>query len=303
MPCFLSRFFLLEKEDVTAVLDPVLERMPPLDIDSAKMLRREEEETSESSSEEESESEEVSEDDGVADLLGILDNRRISFEDGRVEPVERSGDNEERSAELANMTREAEAEPSSEVKPQSAERSTYELQAYANHGVSVVLVCKAGKEEGETFVRAEVRNENDQNVDYLELQMIVPKYMQMQQKALSSEVVPAHNEGVCTQLFRLRNNSDGEKETVVRLRIMFQLGQEEVNEMVQVSGFDDEAWYCLFTVTLCGDYLARCVYSQTEYTLFRPSHSSSFHPSLELSWISFPSLHRQPFSFCPLSSE
>lgn len=64
---------------MTTVLDPVLERMPPLDIDSAKMLRREDEEeneTSESSSEEESESGATSEDDGVADLLGILDNRR-----------------------------------------------------------------------------------------------------------------------------------------------------------------------------------------------------------------------------------
>jgi hypothetical protein len=73
---------LLEKEDVTTVLDPVLERMPPLDIDSAKMLRREDEEeneTSASSSEEESESGATSEDDGVADLLGILDNRRIGF--------------------------------------------------------------------------------------------------------------------------------------------------------------------------------------------------------------------------------
>lgn len=72
---------MLEKEDVTTVLDPVLERMPPLDIDSAKMLRREDEEeneTSESSSEE-SESGATSEDDGVADLLGILDNRRIGF--------------------------------------------------------------------------------------------------------------------------------------------------------------------------------------------------------------------------------
>ena len=68
-------------------------------------------------------------------------------------------------------------------------------------------------------MRAEVRNENALDVENLELQMIVPKYM----------------------LFRLRNNSDGKKETVVRLRVMFQLGKEEVNEMVQVSGFDDDA--------------------------------------------------------------
>ena len=68
---------MLEKEDVTTVLDPVLERMPPLDIDSAKMLRREEEEEESSESISEEESEEASEDDGVADLLGILDNRRL----------------------------------------------------------------------------------------------------------------------------------------------------------------------------------------------------------------------------------
>lgn len=156
------------------------------------------------------------------------------------------------------------------MRPQSSERSTYELQAYANHGVSVDLVCKAGKEEGETFVRAEVRNENDRDVENLELQMIVPKYMQMQQKPLSSDVVPSSNGGVCTQLFRLRNNSDGEKETVVRLRIMFQLGQEKVNEMVQVSGFDDDACGCLFYSWMCRVVLSSS--STNKQSIIRYSH-------------------------------
>ena len=80
------RFYLLEQEEVETVLDPVLDRMPPLDIDSARMLRQEKElnESEENESEEDGESEENEEneeneesesDQGVADLLGILDSR------------------------------------------------------------------------------------------------------------------------------------------------------------------------------------------------------------------------------------
>lgn len=103
----------------------------------------------------------------------------------------------------------------------------------------VTFVWKAGKNEGETLIRAEVINTNELDAEELVLQMIVPKYMQMQEKPLSCDVVPANEEGVCTQLFRLQNNSMGEKDTVVRLRVMFRLGEEEVNEMVQVDGFDE----------------------------------------------------------------
>lgn len=80
----ISRFYLLEEEEVETVLDPVLDRMPPLDIDSARMLRQEKElhdsdesesEEEESEEDEESEKSEESESDqGVTDLLGILDS-------------------------------------------------------------------------------------------------------------------------------------------------------------------------------------------------------------------------------------
>ena len=62
------------------VLDPVLDRMPPLDIDSARMLRQEKElnesdEDEESEESEENEESESESDQGVADLLGILDSK------------------------------------------------------------------------------------------------------------------------------------------------------------------------------------------------------------------------------------
>ena len=118
-------------------------------------------------------------------------------------------------------------------------RPTQELTAYEGHGVIVTFVWKAGKSEGETLIRAEVMNTNEVDAEELVLQMIVPKYMQMQEKPLSCNVVPANEEGVCTQLFRLRNNSMGEKDTVVRLRVLFRVGVEEINEMVQVDGFEE----------------------------------------------------------------
>lgn len=77
---FYVRFYLLEQEEVETVLDPVLDRMPPLDIDSARMLRQEKElnenesDEDEEEEEESEENEESSSDQGVVDLLGILDS-------------------------------------------------------------------------------------------------------------------------------------------------------------------------------------------------------------------------------------
>lgn len=79
----MTRFSLLLEEDSEKVLIPLLERMPPLDIDTARMLRKEnelQEETSDSETDQ-SDSEEVIDDTSsgsanVDDLLDLLDESR-----------------------------------------------------------------------------------------------------------------------------------------------------------------------------------------------------------------------------------
>ena len=79
----LTRFSLLLEEDSEKVLIPLLERMPPLDIDTARMLRKENELQDETSDSEttQSDSEEAIDDASsgsatVDDLLGLLDESR-----------------------------------------------------------------------------------------------------------------------------------------------------------------------------------------------------------------------------------
>ena len=79
----MTRFSLLLEEDSEKVLIPLLERMPPLDIDTARMLRKEnelQEETSDSETDQ-SDSEEAidgtsSGSANVDDLLDLLDESR-----------------------------------------------------------------------------------------------------------------------------------------------------------------------------------------------------------------------------------
>ena len=79
----MTRFSLLLEEDSEKVLIPLLERMPPLDIDTARMLRKEnelQEETSDSETDQ-SDSEEAIDDTSsrsanVDDLLDLLDESR-----------------------------------------------------------------------------------------------------------------------------------------------------------------------------------------------------------------------------------
>ena len=86
---------------------------------------------------------------------------------------------------------------------------------------------------------AEARNLGEVDAEDFSIKIVVPKYMQIQQKPISENIVLAREQNVVTQLFRLRNNSEGEKETVVRLYVMCRLGEVDVYEVSQVEGIDD----------------------------------------------------------------
>lgn len=123
--------------------------------------------------------------------------------------------------------------------PPSQTNQERTLIAFEGEGLIVTFICRTGKAEGETLLMAEARNLNHCDAEDFSLKIVVPKYIQMQQKPLSSTVIPANDQGVVTQLFRLRNNSGGEKETVVRLYVICRLDGEDVCELVEVGGLDE----------------------------------------------------------------
>lgn len=259
-----NEYFVLLGEDEQQVLEPLLEQMPPLDIDTAKMLRKEnelKEEGSEEeeyeSSEEESEEEESDGEDAYADLLGLNDSPKpsspkpeLSFSDllngasveSSAEPSAGTVNDAaavtgtEPSAVTATVTgtvtaTETAAEPSAETK------SEMTVTAFDRYGITVAFREKTGASRGEIIIKVTVTNGNAVDAEGLSLQLSVPRYIQLQMKPLSADVVPANGQGACSQLFRVRNNAIDEKNTVVKLRVVCQIGEKAVDEVVLVDQF------------------------------------------------------------------
>ena len=241
-----NEYFALLGED-EQVVEPLLEQMPPLDIDTAKMLRKEnelqeeesddsEEEYEESEYEEESaEEEESGGEDAYADLLGLDDSSKPSTPSPQT-PVEAS-------AETPTETpAEASAETPAEVPSQTSSQTTAEageltVTAFESHGITVVFQEREGATRGEVIIKVTVTNANAVDAEGLSLQLSVPRYIQLQMKPLSADVVPANGQGTCSQMFRVRNNAIEEKNTVVKLRVVCQIGAEAVDEVVLVDQF------------------------------------------------------------------
>lgn len=99
---------------------------------------------------------------------------------------------------------------------------------------------KEGANPNETIVKAVITNHGEVNIEDFEMLIIVPRYMQIQTKPLSSSTIPAIS-GVSTQLFRLRNNMFEEKDTVVKLRILYSVNGQEMDESVMVDQFNSES--------------------------------------------------------------
>lgn len=229
-----NEYYALLGED-EQVVEPLLEQMPPLDIDTAKMLRKEnelqeeesddsEEEYEESEEEEESaEEEESGGEDAYADLLGLDDSPKPSTPSPQM-PVEAS-------AETPAET------PSQTPSQTAAEAGELTVTAFESHGITVVFQERAGATRGEVIIRVTVTNANAVDAEGLSLQLSVPRYIQLQMKPLSADVVPANGQGTCSQMFRVRNNAIEEKNTVVKLRVVCQIGAEAVDEVVLVDQF------------------------------------------------------------------
>lgn len=201
-------------------LDSILDRMPPLDIDTARMLRLENEEQSDSSSEDEDEDEDESSsesenEENVNQLLDLIDETPASTIDkeqnDRIDPVEE--------------------------KPVYNQSSSF--IAYQDQVITIEFKTKEGASKGETIVKAVITNNMNIPVNDIELIIVVPRYIQLQTKPISSTSLTSSDETI-TQLFRLRNNMIDEKDTVVKMRVLYHTDEGDVDETVMVDQFANE---------------------------------------------------------------
>ena len=266
MECAICRFSIL-LSDPDVKLDVLLERMPPLDIDTARMLRKENEmsESGDSDDSEESDESESSERaskeaasdassdlpsspaaNNAEDLLDLLDAGWRFSRLSTVELPEQSSQpssaqnatpNSQSSGQSSGQSGDKKEDASEAASVPRSPRHVDSEEVFNQHDLTIVWKFKEGASAGETIVKAEVTNQGAEDAEDLQLLVSVPKYIQLQMKPLSSDVVPAQGEGMVSQLFRFRNQDIEEKDTVAKLRVLFRRNEEEFDETVMVDCF------------------------------------------------------------------
>lgn len=88
-------------------------------------------------------------------------------------------------------------------------------------------------------MKAVITNNVNLPVSDIELLIIVPRYIQIQTKPISATSFNSSDETI-TQLFRLRNNNIDEKDTVVKMRVLYHSEEGDVDETVMVDQFNNE---------------------------------------------------------------
>ncbi|KAK8824038.1 hypothetical protein WA556_003363 [Blastocystis sp. ATCC 50177/Nand II] len=265
----------LLSEEGAAVRETVLDRMPPLDIDNAKARRAEEESEESEDSDTDSEEGESAKpakpvkaakaakpaqpvnlmDDllglgaapagdslgsdlaGVMDILGSVTAPAAPATD----PMDFSsilGTTGTTGTTGTNATAESEVvDYASPATVETSDPST--LTAFEEDGVKVVFKMKKGDDDSDTIIKATISNSNSTDLEEFSMQAAVPKYMKVQMKPISDPVIPANNEDVSTQLIRIRNNAFGEKASVLKLRITYELNGESVTKVATVDEIPD----------------------------------------------------------------
>jgi AP-1 complex subunit gamma-1 len=88
-----------------------------------------------------------------------------------------------------------------------------------------------------TDITASVSNSGAAALEGFTLQAAVPKAMQLRLEPASAAVVPPHSSGSVTQRLHVTNTLHGQKPLVMRLRISYSLGGQQVLEQCEVSSF------------------------------------------------------------------
>jgi hypothetical protein len=108
------------------------------------------------------------------------------------------------------------------------------FQAWSKDGLQIMFMAtKDPSNPSVTRVEATFNNSTGGDMEGLNFQVAVPKYMQLQMKPPSSTAVTAGSSGSVKQLFQLANSMHGQKPVLVKLKIDSVQGGAPVSEQAQ----------------------------------------------------------------------
>ncbi|KOO24088.1 clathrin-adaptor gamma chain [Chrysochromulina tobinii] len=110
--------------------------------------------------------------------------------------------------------------------------------AWSKDGLQIMFMAtKDPSNPSVTRVEATFNNSTGGDMEGLNFQVAVPKYMQLQMKPPSSTAVTAGSSGSVKQLFQLANSMHGQKPIVLRVKIDYNTMGRAVSETGQVDNF------------------------------------------------------------------
>jgi len=110
--------------------------------------------------------------------------------------------------------------------------------AWEKNGLQITfVVSKDPANLSVTNIEASFTNATPAQMDALNFQVAVPKYMQLKMTPPSSTTVPPGNSGKVTQLFKVANQLHGQKPVLLRVKIEYTTNGMPVSETGQVDQF------------------------------------------------------------------
>ncbi|CAM9132078.1 unnamed protein product [Ectocarpus sp. 13 AM-2016] len=88
-----------------------------------------------------------------------------------------------------------------------------------------------------TLVKAIFRNSGASDVTGLHFQAAVPKYLRLEMQPASGSVVKAGGAGAVEQVVRITNSLQGQKNLLMKLKLVYEVGGAKMQEMASVGSF------------------------------------------------------------------
>ena len=109
------------------------------------------------------------------------------------------------------------------------------FQAWNKNGLLVMFACSKDPANASiTNIDASFTNSSGAQMDQLNFQVAVPKYMQLKMTPPNSTTVPPNNSGTVKQTFKVANSMHGQKPVLLRIKVEYSTMGQPVSETGQV---------------------------------------------------------------------
>jgi len=112
-----------------------------------------------------------------------------------------------------------------------------EMNAYNKNGLSVKFQLQRGSGDKQSIVTAYYSNSNGEEISNFVFQAAVPKFISLKMDTPTGNSLPPFNAGTATQKILLVNSMQGTKPIVMKVKIVYSIGGQTVEDQATVSGF------------------------------------------------------------------